>query len=42
VIAADTLRRHFDAILPEYEKRGLRADPEHFRAMLDLVVPPSV
>jgi uncharacterized nucleotidyltransferase DUF6036 len=39
VIAADALRRHFDAILPEYEKRGLRADPDRFRAMLDLVAP---
>ena len=40
LIAADALRRHFDAIFPAYERRGLRADPARFRAMLDLVAPP--
>jgi hypothetical protein len=38
VIAADALRRHFEAVLPEYVRRGFRADPARFRAMLDLVL----
>jgi hypothetical protein len=41
VIAEDALRRHFEAVLPEYERRSFRADPEHFRAMLDSVLPPG-
>jgi hypothetical protein len=35
------LRRHCEAIQPEYERRGFRADPVRFRAMLDLVAPPA-
>ena len=39
VIDRASLRRHFEAIQPEYERRGFRADPARFRAMLDLVAP---
>jgi hypothetical protein len=35
VVDAAALRRHFEAILPEYERRGVKADPARFRAMLE-------
>lgn len=35
VIDPGELRRHFDAILPEYERRSVRADPVRFRANLE-------
>ena len=38
VISPDALRRHFEAIQPEYARRGFRADPARFRAMLELAL----
>ena len=40
VLKADALRRHFEAVLPEYERRGFRANPTHFRSMLDEALRP--
>jgi hypothetical protein len=41
VVDATALRRQFDAILPEYERRGLRANPDRFRKMLEEALRPE-
>jgi len=41
VLDAATLRRHAEAVLPEYERRSVRADPIKFRAMLELALRPA-
>ncbi len=40
VVDPRELRRLFEAILPECERRGLRIDLDRFRAALDSVAPP--
>lgn len=40
VLGRDELRRHFEAILPAYAERAVRADPRRFRRSLDAVLPP--
>jgi hypothetical protein len=39
VIEGPELRRHFETIPPDYERRAVHADPERFRAALDRVAP---
>jgi len=41
VIAPDKLRELLEAILPEYERTSVRADPVRFRAMLELALRPA-